>query len=57
MSVKFPLMIRKNLVSSAAGGVMAIGDSTASGCGSALSFLPNSPPSPKRLVTDDAIPR
>lgn len=58
MSVKPPLIIRLNLVSSAGGGGGgAFGDSTDSCGASAFSFLPRKVPSPKKLVMDDARPR
>lgn len=57
--MKLPRIIRLNLVSSAGGGGVGLGGSTGSlGNGSKVSFFPNSPPSPpKKLLTDDAMPR
>ena len=57
--MKPPRMIRLNLVSSAGGGSTGFGGSTGSlGDGSKVSFFPSRPPSPpKKLLTDEAIPR
>ena len=63
--MKLPLMIRLNLLSSMGAaatafgesGPWSVGDGGATGVVSVASFFPNKPPSPNKLVTDDAIPK